>query len=263
MPALDPVPCAAPDKRALRQTLQPLRAALASGRVALAFQPVFSAAGPRRVIFHEALLRLTDEAGAAIPLAEVIALAEARHTGRLLDCIALDLALSALARTPGLVLSVNMSARSIGHPRWLQVLALHLGRSAGIGERLVIEITEHTAIGTSAEVRGFIAALQRRGIAVAIDDFGAGRTTLAQLRDLPFDILKIDGSMVNGIAGDPGAQALTRALLDVAVHYGMLSVAERVECAADAAWLSGAGVDALQGFHLARPAREPALSGAN
>jgi len=235
--------------------------ALRTDRVRLAYQPVFPAGAPLRPAFYEGLLRILDRTGRAIPAREFIDAVETRETGRVLDCAALDLGLKALAADPCLRLSVNMSARSIGYPRWSKTLEAGLSRDPRIARRLILEITESSAMLIPDIVTVFMEGLQDRGVSFALDDFGAGFTSFRYLRDFCFDILKIDGQFVRGIAHNPDDQVLARALVSIAGHFGMLSVAESVENAADAAWLAEAGVDCLQGYHLAAPSLRPGWVG--
>ncbi|MFA5538054.1 MAG: EAL domain-containing protein [Gemmobacter sp.] len=240
-----------------RQVLGMVRRALAERRMALAFQPVVAAAAPDRVAFHEALIRIHDETGRVIPARDFIGAAETLELGRMIDCAALEMGLAALAAAPGLRLSVNMSARSIGYPRWMQVLNTGLARDPTVAERLILEITESSAMLVPEIVTVFIGDLQRRGIAFALDDFGAGYTAFRFLRDFFFDIVKIDGQFIRGIHADPDNQVLTAALVSIGRHFDMLTVAESVETAAEAEFLAAIGVDCLQGYLFGAPSVQP------
>jgi EAL domain-containing protein (putative c-di-GMP-specific phosphodiesterase class I) len=223
----------------------------------LAFQPVVMAADPTRIAFYEGLIRVVDDTGRLIPARDFIGAVEMRELGRLIDCAALELGLAALADEPSLRLAVNMSARSIGYPRWKQILDQGLARDPTVGERLILEVTESSAMLMPDLVTVFMDDLQRRGIAFALDDFGAGYTAFRYFREFFFDVLKIDGQFIRGIASDPDNQALTRALVSIGQHFDMLTVAESVESAADADWLRSAGVDCLQGYFYGMPTVNP------
>lgn len=231
--------------------------ALRRRHVRLAYQPVLPASDAARPVFYEGLARILDATGRAIPARDFVGAVEAHETGRILDSVALELGLEALAANPSLRLSINMSARSIGYPRWLRTLEAALTVEPTIGERLILEITESSAMLIPDIVTVFMTDLQARGIRFALDDFGQGFTSFRYLRDFDFDILKIDGQFIGGIARDPDNQVLARALISVAGHFGMLTVAEAVENAADAAWLRAAGIDCLQGYHFAAPSLAP------
>ncbi len=241
-----------------RATLTMVRSALERRQVMLAFQPVVLAAEPGRMAFHEGLIRVLDADGRPIPARDFMGAVETRDLGRLLDCAALELGLATLSAVPDLRLAINMSARSIGYPRWREVLRTGLARDPTVGERLILEITEASAMLMPEIVTAFMDEVQREGVAFAVDDFGAGFTSLRYLRDFCFDMMKIDGQFVRGVAADPDNQVLCRAMLSIARHFEMLVVAESVETQADAVWLAEAGVDCLQGYLYGAPTTEPA-----
>lgn len=230
-----------------------VRGALSRGDVALAFQPVVHARAPHRPAFWEGLIRLFDDAGRTIPAGQFMADVENSETGRMIDCRALELGLAALAEVSDLRLSVNMSARSIGYPRWREALDRGLAADPTVGERLILEITESSAMRVPELVSVFMADLARRGIAFALDDFGAGYTAFRYLKQFCFDILKIDGQFVRDVDRDPDNQVLVQALVSIGRHFDMLTVAESVETAAEADFLAEAGLDCLQGYYCAAP----------
>lgn len=229
-------------------------AALRDGRARLVFQPVVMAAEPARVAFHEAFIRLVDSSGRLIPAADFIAGVEERAEGREIDALALRLGMQALARDPGLRLAVNMSARSIADGHWRDVLEAGLARDADIGARLILEISEASAMLLPEVVIRFMAAVQPAGISFALDDFGAGFISFRHLKDFFFDMVKIDPLFVHGIASSPDNQVMTEALIAVARQFGMFTVAEGVETREEAAYLQHLGVDCLQGYLFGRPA---------
>ncbi len=226
-------------------------------QVMLAFQPVILASGENPVAFYEGLIRVLDDSGRTIPAAEFIEVVEAHETGRIIDCLALECGFQALAEEPTLRLSINMSARSIGYQRWINTLHDGLKQNPSAGERLILEITETSAMQMPELVISFMENLQMKGISFALDDFGAGFTAFRHLRDFYFDILKIDGQFIRGIHTNPDNQVLARALIGIARQFDMLSVAESVESAADVNFLCDAGIDCLQGYYFAAPTVTP------
>ncbi|WP_126974852.1 EAL domain-containing protein [Frigidibacter oleivorans] len=232
-------------------------AALDRQDAVLAFQPVVQAARPATIAYHEALIRLMDETGRTIPARDFMATVETTELGRRLDCLALDMGLAALAEAPGLRLSVNMSARSIGYRPWAQLLERGLDTDLTVAERLILEISEVSAMLLPDLVRAFMQAQQGRGVAFALDDFGAGAVSFRHLREFWFDLVKIDGQFIRGIAGSPDNQVLTEALLSVARQFDMFTVAEAVESAEDAAMLQKMGFDCLQGYYFGAPTIQP------
>jgi EAL domain-containing protein (putative c-di-GMP-specific phosphodiesterase class I) len=230
-----------------------VRRALDRRDVILAFQPVVDARDPTRIAFYEGLLRVLDDTGRIIPAREFIGACETHEVGRLLDVVALDAGLNALAAAPSLRLSINMSARSIGYLRWAETFNRHMAGDPSLAERLIIEITERSAILLPEVVSAFMSDLQMRGVAFALDDFGAGFTSFRYLRDFDFDILKIAGEFAQKVAETPDNRVLFEALVSIARHFDMFTVAEGVERAEDAAVLSAIGVDCMQGYAFAAP----------
>ena len=252
----DPLSAALDDRD--RDTLGMVDRALRDGRTMLAFQPVVLAGDQGRVAFHEGMIRVLDPTGRVIPAREFMGAVETRETGRLIDCAALRHGLAALAAVPDLRLAINMSARSIGYGRWMKILKEGLRRDETAGERLILEITEGSAMLMPDVVTAFMDDLHAEGISFALDDFGAGYTAFRFFRDFFFEVIKIDGQFIRNIASNPDNQALTRALVSIGKHFDMLVVAESVECQADADWLAANGVDCLQGFHFGAPTVNPA-----
>ena len=232
--------------------------ALGRDRVMLAFQPVVIAAGAeRRPAFYEGLIRILDRAGRVIPARKFIFEAEPSPLGRQLDAIALDLGLRALAERPTLRLSINLSALSIDDPVWTEALERGLAADPTLADRLILEITESSAITAPDPVGAFIDRMRARGIAFAVDDFGAGYTSMRYLKDFSFDVLKMDGSMCRHVARSADNRALVSAIVSIARHFEMATVAECVETAEDARMLAALGVDCLQGYLFGAPSIHP------
>jgi EAL domain-containing protein (putative c-di-GMP-specific phosphodiesterase class I) len=239
-----------------RGTLQMVRHALERGDTALAYQPIMRADG-QGIAFYEGLIRILDETGRVIPARDFITVVEEQDLGRLIDCAALRMGLAALRTNPGLKLSINMSARSIGYPEWMRSLQRAIRMQPDIVHRLILEITETSAMQMPEIVQAFMETLQDKGITFALDDFGAGQTAFRHLRRFCFDILKIDGQFSRNVDSDPDNQVLCAALISLGRHFDMIVVAESVETEAEAAWLANAGVDCLQGYYFAVPSITP------
>ncbi|HPD90868.1 MAG TPA: EAL domain-containing protein [Pararhodobacter sp.] len=238
------------------ETIDMVRRALDERRALLAYQPVVQARMTNRAAFYEAFIRILDDRGRVIPARDFMGAVETSELGRRIDCLALEMGLAALAREPSIRLSVNMSARSIGYPSWLAALERGLRSDPTIAERLILEITESSAMVMPDLVTVFMADMQARGICFALDDFGAGYTAFRYLKDFYFDIIKIDGQFIRGVAGDPDNQVLAQALVSIARHFDMFTVAESVETAEDARYLIDIGFDCLQGYFYGIPSTE-------
>jgi EAL domain-containing protein (putative c-di-GMP-specific phosphodiesterase class I) len=239
-----------------RGTLAMVRQALERGDVLLAYQPVMRADGAG-VAFWEGLVRLLDDTGRVIPARDFIGLVEEQDLGRRIDCAALRIGLAALQAQPELRLAVNMSARSVGYPGWMTTLRHAIRQRPGLLQRLILEITETSVMQMPEIVRVFMEELQDKGVTFALDDFGAGYTAFRHLRHFCFDILKIDGQFARNVDADADNQVLCEVLISLGRHFDMLVVSEAVETAAEARWLSAAGVDCLQGYHFAAPSMTP------
>ncbi len=238
-------------------TIDMVKEAVQHNHVMLAYQPVVPAGRPDKPAFYEGLIRVLDETGRVIPARKFIDAIENTETGRVIDCLALQHGLKALSRNPGLRLSINMSARSVGYARWMRILNRGLRKDPTIGERLILEISESSAMLVPELVVDFMGKLQRQGISFALDDFGAGFTSFRYFRDFFFDIVKIHGQFIRGIATDPDNQILTAALASVAAQFDMVTVAETVEKSEDAAYLTEMGINCLQGFYFGAPTVSP------
>ena len=250
-------PLGAAISQADRDTIAMVRSALDTGRLRLAYQPVVLGFDPEKIAFHEALIRVFEPSGRIIPACDFITVVEDTEMGRLIDCAALDMGLSALHHHPELRLSINMSARSIGFPQWMRTLKRGLNASPTIGERLILEITESSAMQVPELVIAFMDQLQDQGVAFALDDFGAGMTAFRYFKDFQFDIVKIDGQFIRGVHANADNQVLTQALASIGRHFDMVVVAEQVEDVADAEWLRAKGIDCLQGYLFGAPTVKP------
>ncbi len=236
-----------------RDTMTMVRRAVERRDVVLAFQPIVQSARTTRPAFYEGLIRILDETGRIIPAKDFIETVETSELGRQIDCLSLEMGLISLAEDPSLRLSINMSARSIGYPNWMKILNKGLAIDDTAAERLILEITESSAMAIPDLVTVFMQDLQARGVSFALDDFGAGYTSFRYLREFYFDIIKIDGQFIKGIADDPDNQVLTQALMSIARHFDMFTVAEAVENARDAEFLINLGVDCMQGYYFGAP----------
>ena len=243
-----------------RATMAMVRAAIDTKNLRLAYQPVVLARTPDRVAFHEGLIRVLDPTGRIIPARDFMAAVEGHELGREIDCTALELGLSALAQHPTLRISVNMSARSIGYPRFGRVLRQGLSVAPTIGERLILEISESSAMLVPEIVIAFMDELQREGIAFALDDFGSGALAIRYFKDFFFDIVKIDGQFIRNLHQDADNKAVTTALLAIGRTFEMFTVAASVETVEDAEILRVMGVDCLQGYLFGAPTMKPVFA---
>jgi len=240
-----------------RSVIDMVDQAVRHSQVMLAYQAIVTAGQPDRPAFYEGLIRVLDATGRVIPARDFIEQIEVMETGRVIDCLALQNGLRMLAKYPDLRLSINMSARSIGYARWMRILEKGLGADPTIAERLILEITESSAMQVPELVTGFMTRLQRSGVSFALDNFGAGFTSFKFLKTFYFDILKIDGTFIRDIANDADNQVLTAAMMNIGRQFDMVTVAQNVEKQADAAYLTALGIDCMQGYRFGAPTVRP------
>ena len=152
-----------------------------------------------------------------------------------------------------LTLAVNLSPRQLFEADAVETVAGALARSGLPSSDLVLELTEGVMVRDTEMVTERLHALKRLGVSLAIDDFGTGYSSLSYLRNLPFDILKIDKHFIAGIGKGPGEAAFAHAILRLAQTLGLETVAEGVESADQLADLVALGCGMAQGYHFARP----------
>lgn len=225
-----------------------VQAALRQDRMAFAFQPVVSAT-TGKVEYYECLLRLRDAEGGMLTAGEFIKEVERCGHIRLVDRYILDRVLVEAGRYASIAFGFNISALTTADRAWLRLLTTRLRGNPELARRLVIEITETAALYDIEESARFVSALRRAGCRVALDDFGAGHTSLQHLQSLALDMVKIDRSFISGITTDGESQVFLRHLLGLARGFGFSTIAEGVETEDEAAILRREGVGYLQG-HL-------------
>ncbi len=240
-----------------RDTMAMVRLAIERKWVKMAYQMVVSAASPDRPAFCESLLRVLDHKGRVIPARDFIPIVKEDKMGRELDVLALEIGLDMLNQYPSLRLSINLSARSIGYSPWKKTLLDRLQGNRTMAERLILEISEEATYTIPELVQVFMEEMQMLGISFALDHFGRGFTSLRHLRDLYFDIIKIDKTYTRDLASNPDNQAMTKAIVAMAHSLETYVVAQNVENGDDARILTGLGVNGMQGFYFGAPTLEP------
>ena len=229
--------------------------ALKADRLLFAFQPVVHAKSGA-VDYYECLLRMRGEDDAIIAASQFVPAIEQLGFIRSIDRFVLERAITELDACEGVNFGINISGLTAADQPWLRALVALLAERPRMASRLVIEITETAALRDLDESAGFVKTVRNLGCRVALDDFGAGFTSLRHLEALALDIVKIDGSFVRGLINRPDNQAVLRHLLGLAHGLGLTTVAEWVETAEEAKLLEQQGVDLLQGYHFGKPAIE-------
>jgi diguanylate cyclase (GGDEF)-like protein len=236
-----------------------LRRGLAGRQFLLHYQPKIDL-GSRRLVGVEALARWRHpEQGLIMPDVFIPAL-EDNGLINAFNLWALDTALAQAAawRQRGIELrmSVNMSVLSLLNPASFgEIEALLAGSLTGspAAGRLMLEITENLFLSDYGRLGDALTRLRGLGVSFSIDDFGTGHSSLARLRKLPVNELKIDRSFVTDMANNPDDAIIVRSTIDLAHNLGLSVVAEGVENAAVLDRLAAMGCDVVQGYHLGRP----------
>lgn len=227
--------------------------ALNERRMTLALQPIVQS-GKREPAFYECLLRMKKADGTYVPAGEFITVAERLGLARLIDHRVIELAISLLNSAPNLTLSMNVSGETATDDTdWLTLLRGLTRGDKSLANRLMVEITETTALTEIEKSIEFVRSVKEIGCHVAIDDFGAGYSSFKNLRHLDVDMVKIDGSFVKDMATSRDDRVLVQTLVDLARNFSMKTVAEWVGNEETADLVEKAGVDFMQGFYFGMP----------
>ena len=210
----------------------------------------------------ELLVRLRDEdgrvvsPGAFLPAAERYGLVPLIDRWVVTEAISHFHQLHASGRPPGRC-AINLSASTLEDDSLVDHVLDLIDRHGVPPSRLCFEITETEAVRNLARAVRFIERLRAVGCQVALDDFGAGMSSFGYLKNLPVDVIKIDGSFIRDLDGDPMSRSIVDAIAEIGHQRGLDVVAEWVDSARTIEILRELGVDYGQGFALHRP--EPVL----
>ena len=241
-----------------------LRRAVDSSQFTLDFQPMVDL-DSRSISGYEALLRwqhpehgqispldfipLAEETGLIVPLGQWV-LSEACRRGATLH--------DELGRP--VRMSVNVSARQLQHPAFVDHVQEALRESGFPPECLTLELTESVLLSSGDRVEQQLHVLKQMGIMLALDDFGTGYASLAYLRRLPVDIVKIDRSFTQAIDGVHDDLVLLKGIVDLGNALGLKLVAEGIETEHQRRVIGELGCGSAQGFYFGRPAPVPAVT---
>src|ERR1700731_2396324 len=240
------------------QWLQRLQAALKENRFHLYQQVIVPAHGDDGGPALEVLLRLQDEAGHDLPPADFMRAAERYRLMGLVDRWGVEATFAALGRGALAVpaersVAINISAQTLGDVQFLEFVVECLDSTGVTPGQVCFEITETAVVANLDHARRFVGVLHGMGCQFALDDFGSGVGSFSNLKNLPLDYLKIDGSFMRNLARDSVNQAMVTAMIKLARTLNFKVIAEQVE---DEAGLEAArlmGVDYIQGYVVGRP----------
>jgi diguanylate cyclase (GGDEF)-like protein/PAS domain S-box-containing protein len=241
-----------------------LREALAKRQFTLAYQPVVNL-DPFEVVGLEALLRwqhptlgevppldfipLAEESGLIVQIGRWVLLEACFYASRLRELLGRDLEIA-----------VNVSARQLQHPEFIEHVEDALERADLPPHLLTLELTESVLVASGERAEQQLAMLKDRGVKLALDDFGTGYASLAYLQRLPVDIVKIDRSFTAKIDSGAADLALLEGIVGLGKALGLQLVAEGIERLAQQGIVRELGCHGAQGFHFGRPATAAAAT---
>ena len=240
------------------QWLQRLQGALKDNRFQLYQQVIVPAHGGDGGPAMEVLIRLRDENGQELPPAEFMRAAERYRLMGLVDRWVVQTTLAALGRgaivvQPDRSVAINISGQTLGDAQFLEFVVECLDSTGVAPAQICFEIAESAVVANLEHARRFVGVLHGMGCKFALDDFGSGVGSFSNLKNLPLDYLKIDGSFIRNLARDTVNQAMVTAMIKLARTLNFKVIAEQVE---DTTALEAArrmGVDYLQGYAIGRP----------
>jgi diguanylate cyclase (GGDEF)-like protein len=242
--------------RGPQTTTARIREALTHDRLSLHTQPIRSLAsgGIER---YELLLRMTGDSGELLPAASFIEAAERSGMVQELDRWVVARALELLAERERVgepvSLHVNLSGASLTDVSVIEFIERRLDEGDADPSRCTFEITETARVDDYQAAAGFADRLTEFGCQVAIDDYGAGFGSFHYLKQIPFDVIKIDGAFVRDMPRSDADQLTVQAIVQIARGLGKTTIAEYVQDDATTQMLREYGVDLAQGFHLGKP----------
>lgn len=226
--------------------------ALLEQRLIFAYQPIVRA-DRHQPAFYECLLRMRTPNNTLVPAGQFVPVVEELGLMRQIDHVVLDKAIHELSRDPSVTLAINVSGHTTSDRSWVKRLEGLSKAHGNASQRLIVEITETTAMRSLGDAIGFVDAVRGTGARVALDDFGAGYSSFRHLKSLRVDMVKIDGLFTGKLVEHPDNLLFFRALLGLAKGCGFETVAECAETAQDAVLLATAGVTYIQGYYFAKP----------
>jgi EAL domain-containing protein (putative c-di-GMP-specific phosphodiesterase class I) len=222
----------------------------------LLYQPVVDAR-TERFISAEALLRWKDERFGTVPPDQFIPVLESDplfpELGTWIIREAILTAKRVLERDPTFIVNVNLSYTQITKPDFVDMVLTTLGDLGYPPEHLCFEVTERCRLLDTELLKNVVVSLRSRGILVALDDFGTGFSAVGILREIPFDIIKIDRSFVRMIEENEVDRQIVRSIAELASVFGAKVCVEGIETDGMRDILKRYQVESFQGYYYARP----------
>jgi len=234
-----------------------LRRALTGDELFLVYQPIIDISSGE-VTGMEALLRWNHPQRGLIQPDDFISLAEETGLigpiGEWVLATACKQANNWIAEgLPTLKLSVNVSSQQLKHGLSGETIARNLAESNLPPEFLTLEITESLIMGDSPEAMAWLAAIQKIGVSLSIDDFGTGFSSLSYLKSIPADFVKIDRSFITGLAESPADRTMVKAIVSLAHAMGFQVIVEGIETSEQLEFMKPLNCGYVQGFYYSKP----------
>ncbi len=237
-----------------------LHDAISSGRLRLDAQLILPFERDSRLKPHyELLVRMLDEDGTAAGPDSFMSAALRYQLMPSIDRWVIDTAVERLKACAGVLsraplgFAINFSGQSLNDEAFDDFLIERIKSSGLSPELFCFELTENATIASIARATALLSKLRALGCGIALDDFGTGLSSLSYLRQLPVTMLKIDGSIVRDVVGDPRTESMVRAIAQLARTMSLTTVAEYVETEAIRTRVATLGVDYGQGFAISKP----------
>ena len=233
-----------------------VKEALSTDSLGVAFQPIQNIEEGRLSHF-EALLRVSDEEGKPLPTFKFIQSAETSGLIQEVDLRIVDKVLAYKQelerRGIAAVFAINLSGISFRNPNLYDEISHKLKHFGVNPQEIIFEITETSAVEDAVTTAEKMRDIKKLGCKFALDDFGVGFSSLYHIKQLPIDLVKIDGSFIRHLASETEDRALVKAVVEVSKVFGLTTVAEFVENQEILDILRELGVDYAQGYHISKP----------
>ena len=221
-------------------------------------QPIVSLRTAFSDLNYEVLIRMQGDSGKIISPGQFLAAAERNGIMASIDRWVLEHVLTWLEAHPGHLsrlgfASINLSGASLNDERFVDDTLAMIREHSAVARHVCFEITESVALYDLKNTSRFVDLVKAHGAKVALDDFGAGYTSFNYLKELPADLVKIDGAFIKGINSHRANLAITRSIVDLCHQIGMQVVAEWAETRDVVETLIRLDVDFGQGYALAKP----------
>jgi diguanylate cyclase (GGDEF)-like protein len=241
------------------QLVAQIQQALDSDGFVLMAQPISSLANEGDVPRYEILLRMQDDEGIVVPSSAFFSAAERYRLMPQVDRWVISRTIGSLSRYENIirdaeaVFSVNLSGQSLSDEGMLQFIEEEIAASGLPAAAFCFEVTESAAVSNQARAKQFIGALRENGCSIALDDFGAGLSSFAYLKNFAVDILKIDGGFIRDITENRISESMVAAITQVAMVMELETVAEYVENEKTRKLIAKLGVHYAQGHAIGMP----------